>query len=731
MTRLTKKALSAAILLTLIGTTFGVTTQVSADDYDPENDSIINDGEIDEINPIINHGKIENRFTIAGWNGNVSATGEYNRNISIVSKDVNYAVYARTDKDKSTPGTVTLGDSDTESITISNEAKMAYGIESVLDHSKVTLNGDKLTINVHSTGTTDGWAVGMQAQSNDMYGNDTAEIIDNAKETIINATTEDSTPDNGEYKNVGIVALSGGRVYVNNNLTINAGTALSTRGNSLIEINKDGTGTVKLNGNIDFDYNEPTSHDPIDSTVTLNLTNADSYFKGSVHKTGDAPTAKTNVTGMNLSLSNGAAWTPADNSFVNNLTLKDNGQIDLSGNAKTVDVLNSLTSDNGVVTTDSLNSQIVLASAAENKVTSLTVKGTSALADEIASDSTAAQKLANTVASESTGKSIATTVVTDPGVIAGAYEGTVNADGTVTGVQHLNLNNQAISNMAALSLMTWRQENNDMNKRLGEIRDSKGEAGVWARMARGESEYNANGIKNQYNYYQLGYDHKISNNWILGGAFTYTDGESSFASGSGTNKHTGLAVYGSQLRDDGSFIDLIAKYAHMRNKFYTFGGENGIGNGSYNTDGFAFSAEYGKRFTADSGFWIEPQAELTYGTVDSADFTSSKGAHVHQDNVDSLVGRLGFSLGKNIRQGNVYARLSYLYDFKGDANMNMSRGTAESTFDEDLGGSWWEYGIGANLNLGHDTHFYVDLERAMGGHVNTPWQWNAGIRYAF
>lgn len=52
--------------------------------------------------------------------------------------------------------------------------------------------------------------------------------------------------------------------------------------------------------------------------------------------------------------------------------------------------------------------------------------------------------------------------------------------------------------------MTWRQENNDMNKRLGELRDSKGEHGVWARMVRGEAEYES--IKNQYNYYQIGYD---------------------------------------------------------------------------------------------------------------------------------------------------------------------------------------------------------------------------------
>ena len=52
--------------------------------------------------------------------------------------------------------------------------------------------------------------------------------------------------------------------------------------------------------------------------------------------------------------------------------------------------------------------------------------------------------------------------------------------------------------MASLSLMTWRQESKDMNKRLGEVRTSEGSQGIWARMACGQSKYGQQGIKNQY-----------------------------------------------------------------------------------------------------------------------------------------------------------------------------------------------------------------------------------------
>lgn len=67
---------------------------------------------------------------------------------------------------------------------------------------------------------------------------------------------------------------------------------------------------------------------------------------------------------------------------------------------------------------------------------------------------------------------------------AGA-DGKIDVSMIKTAIQQ---HNQAVSNMASLSLMTWHQENNDMNKRLGEVRASEGSQGIWARMARGQSK---------------------------------------------------------------------------------------------------------------------------------------------------------------------------------------------------------------------------------------------------
>lgn len=538
------------------------------------------------------------------------------------------------------------------------------------------------------------------------------------------------------------------------------------------EVNITANKSAVIDGNINVAGNKADNINNANDTSILNVIfNGDSQITGDINVKGsdtdkDSQKVIVNLGGTgNMTASKGVytvdnnanvnftggqwainEWNTADGKDVGNAAVKSGASVDVNGasmtvgNLETAGTLNLKSKDgkaadisaktlkgaNGTVTTDSLENKI---QAETSEATGLTVKGNGDIADQIAADASKAKVLANVVTSGNgdAAKSAASEIEADAGVISGGFRATVKDGGIEKFTEFVNTSNQAVSSMANLSLMTWRQENNDMNKRLGEVRASEGNQGVWARMARGQSKYGQQGIKNQYNYYQLGYDSKISDDWILGGAFTYTDGDSSYTNGSGTNKHTGFAVYGSNLRDDGSFIDLIAKYAHMKNDFDVNGG---VGSGDYSTNGLSFSAEYGKRFQQE-GYWIEPQAELTYGRVSSADFTTKRGAKVHQDSMDSLVGRLGFSLGKDIKQGNVYVRASYLYDFQGDTSVTMSKGGAATSFKTDLGGGWWEFGVGTNLDLGHDTHFYLDVETTAGGDVDTPWQWNAGVRYSF
>lgn len=292
--------------------------------------------------------------------------------------------------------------------------------------------------------------------------------------------------------------------------------------------------------------------------------------------------------------------------------------------------------------------------------------------------------------------------------------------------------NEGITELANVAFMAWRAENDEMHQRMGELRSSKGEAGIWARMKRGESKYGDMNIKNQYSTYQLGYDEKVGDsNWYIGGAISRTEGKSSFATGSGENQSTGFTVYGTYVADDGQYLDLSAKYARLDNEFDVFGRSGIESTGDYRNNGYAFSAEYGKRIEAGNDFWIEPQVQLTYGHLSSANYTTSRDVRVTQDAMDSVVGRLGFAAGKDIGAGNVYVKASYLYDFDGDTNVKMTDGINSAVYDQDLGGGWFEVGIGTNINLSETSHLYFDVEKTYGGDIETPWQWNAGVRFDF
>lgn len=292
--------------------------------------------------------------------------------------------------------------------------------------------------------------------------------------------------------------------------------------------------------------------------------------------------------------------------------------------------------------------------------------------------------------------------------------------------------NEGITELANVAFMAWRAENDEMHQRMGELRNSKGEAGIWARMKRGESKYGDMDIKNQYSTYQLGYDEKVGDsNWYIGGAISRTEGKSSFATGSGENQSTGFTVYGTYVADDGQYVDLSAKYARLDNEFDVFGRSGIESTGDYRNNGYAFSAEYGKRIEAGNDFWVEPQVQLTYGHFSSANYTTSRDVRVTQDAMDSVVGRLGFAAGKDIGAGNVYVKASYLYDFDGETSVSMTDGKNSAVYDQDLGGGWFEVGIGTNINLSETSHLYFDVEKTYGGDFETPWQWNAGVRFDF
>lgn len=656
---------------------------------------------------------------------------------------------------------LTIGGADTDSVTINGSGNDLGGFGIITQTSgNTTVQAKHISINTTSASAYRG---AVWAQNNTQY--ETAPT-NAASITLTGDTIDISAP------TMGIVNYTNGQVNINGDLTLTAPIAISARAHSTTNINTDDKHSTVINGDIEFETpavegDEQGSSHIINANVNLNLDGEGSSWTGRAYEkyrnSKDDPETEHlvgndyvgEVTGLNLTMKDGATWNVTGNTIVDELKATnstinvqpalttmlsntmnlDHSTLNLEGSSQTIKV-ESLSGTDATISTASLDNQVrVQNSTAAN----LTIHGTGAIADAIAKDSSNAQKLANVAvlskadaakARALSSESIASQITTDEGVIAGAYNLKVE-NGKVDMAKSTytpNTTNVGIASMAAMNLMTWRQENNDLNKRLGELRDSDGENGIWTRMARGEAKYGARNMKNQYNYYQLGYDRKVGGNWTVGAAYSRTDGTTTSRRGTSDNDHNGFAVYGSYLGNDGSFVDLIGKYVRMDTDYRVNGG---VGDGSYDADGCSFSAEYGKRFHGQQGFWLEPQAELTYGRVGAVDYTSARGAQIHHASMDSFVARLGFAAGKDIKDGHLYLRASYLYDFDGDTDVTMRYNGLQESYTDDIGGGWWEVGLGANLNLSEVTHFYMDVEKTYGGDIATPWQWNAGFRYSF
>lgn len=318
------------------------------------------------------------------------------------------------------------------------------------------------------------------------------------------------------------------------------------------------------------------------------------------------------------------------------------------------------------------------------------------------------------------------------------YDGataSVDETGAVTAIQSTgNVNIDGIAGIASTGFLLWRDEMTSLNRRLDDLRDSSAhDNGLWVRAYNSRSEYGARNITSKYTAIQVGYDRQISNQFWLGGAFSYTDGDHEVAQGSADNSLAAFTLYGTWMNDSGLFVDVTGKYGRIDNDFdINLGSDQGVSSGDYDTNAWGLSVQAGWRWQPNM-FFVEPQVELMYGRMSSVDYTTSTGLTVDHDAVDSLIGRAGFRIGVDYPDnlGRIYLRASVLHDWKGEADYTFTKG-ANSRFEtDDLSGTWYEVGVGANFNVTDNLHIIGDLQTSHGGEVDTDYRVNLVARYSF
>lgn len=571
-----------------------------------------------------------------------------------------------------------------------------------------------------------------------------------ANHTSVNLTSKDITIN---AESIAIAAFSNSEINLVSTggaIVLRADHAIDTRGNSLVNINANGGAErVVIEGDVVFETPILNSGNLINSTVNLVLQGTDSSWTGDIFMTYPSDVSEDTVgtvNGMSLTLADGASWViPAKtsgaaldaeatikNGIINNLKL-DGGIVTINDIDRDLKV-GTLTGEGSVVlaakAVDAEEGQTFqtasfsLAQDGTAEGAKLNVGFSGITADDVDDPEAAMQQLAGAVAVTGAEQ----TITVEEGDINGAITTVVDADGTQGAVvQGDNTKLDGLTGVTVLTALQWRHETNDLTKRMGELRDSPEGVGAWARLYGSEQAYDKRDVTLESTSVQVGADYRLGD-WTVGGSFSYTDGSADLLGGDADTESYGLAVYGTWLADNGMFVDLIGKYSRLENDF-------SVGNmkGDSKNNAFSVSAEFGWRFKPTKLVFVEPQAELTYGRIAGDDFAASNGVSVTQDDYDTLLGRIGARAGFNLPndRGNVYLRVSGVYDFQGEAQSTYVKGADREVYKDDLGGGWVEYALGANVKLTETTYSYVDFERTSGGDVEENWRWNVGLRTVF
>lgn len=465
-----------------------------------------------------------------------------------------------------------------------------------------------------------------------------------------------------------------------------------------------GASALTLSG--DIDGSESTVNSSEESAVSVE----GSISLGTVTSTSSEGV---NITdGSLLTLSNGESSISKLNS---------DGDLYLSETATAK--LNTVTG-NATITVDSVANTAAITNVASGSA--VTARATAHFNDASASASDALASLLETV-TVGDGSSLSEAVV-EEGDVNNKVTATIEDGKVVSQTETKNSKLDAFNSIATLSAFQWRHEMNDLTKRMGELRDSEGTIGAWARVYGSELQYGDQNVKQKSNSIQVGSDFEVAPGFKVGAAFNYTNGSAEYNNGDADNNAYGLGIYGTWMAENGMFLDVIAKYVRLDTDFSL----NGF-DGSFDNNAYSLSAEFGWRFDLNDLAFVEPQVELSYGRVAGDTFTAANGVTVKQDDFDTLIGRAGVRAGFKFpeNKGNIYAKFSVAHDFQGEMDAVATNGTALNTMHSDIGGTWVEYGVGGNFRLCKNAYGYVDLERTSGAEVNANYRWNIGLRTFF
>lgn len=278
-----------------------------------------------------------------------------------------------------------------------------------------------------------------------------------------------------------------------------------------------------------------------------------------------------------------------------------------------------------------------------------------------------------------------------------------------------------------------------LNKRMGEMRYVNGEEeqGLWVRL-RHDRIGQSGDFRSMNTMYEVGYDVKQptdNGEHRIGMAIDYMRGSTTYDDimGKGETKRYGLWLYDTWLGEKGHYVDYVAKWGHLSNDFDITAKTTGEKiNGDYSNNVFSVSAEYGKKNDMGNNWYFEPQAQLQLARVTGADYVTTQGSKVNVDGINSLIGRAGFRIGRDMDENStVYLKADLLHEFMGDQTVTAADATGTLREEFENKGTWYDIGFGFAAKMSKNSYAFMDFEKSFGNDNDETYQINAGMQWSF
>lgn len=183
----------------------------------------------------------------------------------------------------------------------------------------------------------------------------------------------------------------------------------------------------------------------------------------------------------------------------------------------------------------------------------------------------------------------------------------------------------AINNFIASYLMSY-AETETLIQRLGDLRQSSFVSGLWFRAHCGRFESNAKSYVKPFNMdyggVQIGYNHncEIDTEGDFYGCIVlgYSKGDLDYMSGGrGKADSKMLSVYGTFIKQNGFYADLMLKYQWIKNDFDVIDTAGTLVRGDgVTTGGFGVSIEFDQKISfgkeRNTGWYAKPRIQLSY-----------------------------------------------------------------------------------------------------------------------